>query len=98
MLAHVVDRATNATLETIAGLPRGARYAITQAALTAQRLEDAVRASKKSCSCGGHGPGGSCSCGGRKCACKGRGMFRRTAGGRWITADVCEDGRRCDYC
>jgi hypothetical protein len=97
VLALVVDRATNATLETIASLPRGVRCEIERAALSAQRLEAADRASKKSCSCGGRGPGGACECGGRKCACKGRGMFRRTAGGQWITADVCEDGRCCDY-
>jgi hypothetical protein len=99
VLASVVDRATDGLVERIAGLPRGARHAVTQAALTAQRLEDAIRAgrNRKSCSCNGHGPGGTCSCGGRKCACKGRGMFRRTAGGQWITADVCEDGRCCDY-
>jgi hypothetical protein len=97
MLARVTERATNDVIETIASLPRGVRLEIERAALSAHRLQAAARPRKNACSCDGAGAGGSCECGGRKCACKGRGMFRRTAGGQWITADVCEDGRCCDY-
>jgi hypothetical protein len=99
LLTRVTERATNNAIETIAALPRGVRHAIETQVRSAQRLEAAIQAGKKSCSCtcNGAGAGGACSCGGRKCACKGRGMFRRTAGGQWITEDVCEDGRCCDY-
>jgi len=97
MMSRVTERATHGVLETIASLPPAVRREIERTVRRAQRLEAAIRAGRKSCSRDGCGPGGACECGGRTCGCKGRGMFRRTAGGQWITADVCEDGRCCDY-